>query len=114
MYSYTPNKKNIFFTFPEMDRHFDVIVECKVSKVISQERLTKYICKNLGPPPALHNQLHPKTTINQKLSEIASQFVSNLVFADIPVLCSDLAKLILLVLSYNLTAFLLTIYRLKS
>ena len=52
MYSYTPNKKYIFHFYTEMDRHFDVIVECKVSKVISQERLTKYICKTFCPRPS--------------------------------------------------------------
>ena len=69
MYSYTPNKKNIFFTFPEMDRHFDVIVECKVSKVISQERLTKYICKSSSPPPSTINYTQKQQLIKnfQKL-----------------------------------------------
>ena len=69
MYSYTPNKKNICFTFPEMDRHFDVIVECKVSKVISQERLTKYICKSSGSPPSTINYTQKQQLIKnfQKL-----------------------------------------------
>ena len=69
MYSYTPNKKNIFFTFPEMDRQFDVIVECKVSKVISQERLTKYICKSSDPPPSTINYTQKQQLIKnfQKL-----------------------------------------------
>ena len=84
MYSYTPNKKNIFFTFPEMDRQFDVIVECKVSKVISQERLTKYICKSSGSPPSTINYTQKQQLIKNFPKLPPSFHLSfNLVFADI-------------------------------
>ena len=45
-----------------------------LSQITLQERLTKYICNTFCPPPStVHNQLHPKTTINQKLSQITAK-----------------------------------------